>query len=297
MKDGLMKREEIFDKMMESEETRKTWEMLCGSQKPMIPFIGAGVSAWRYSTWKDLLKEIVEKTYSQKCADIVYQALSCTEKPNVKNEKNFHWMEEIAECIFCVKEKYESSFMDENQSPHERDTERPAPRDLMPNPNDILNMLHIFVGNEDAKRKTAALDALYDVFNNSLPKEKGRMSEYQNYFPVLFPDILITTNYDNALEYCYPSILNYSYQDLNNYNRNCPEDKDQNDSSKSTDPCNTEHSWLYKAVSQKLKNQAEKLIGKTETPSSVTVPKMPMLLKVHGSIGKGDRYHFIAGRV
>lgn len=103
--------------------------------------------------------------------------------------------------------------------------------------------------------------------------EHGRVPEYQSYFHRLFKGVLITTNYDRALEKCYPSLFSYSYRDLNqsvqNLNAN-NEDKE---------------SWLYQAVIAKISQMKSQLERNDLTPDEgVTVPDVPMLLKVHGSI-------------
>ena len=105
MDNTLKIRQKSFAKLLNrgQRKNEKNWEMLCSSQFPLVPFIGAGMSAWCYKTWSRLLKDIVAENYSAMCADIVEKALNCTEKPDFKdasNKSNFHWMEEIAECIF-----------------------------------------------------------------------------------------------------------------------------------------------------------------------------------------------------
>lgn len=88
---------------------------------------------------------------------------------------------------------------------------------------------------------------------------------------------MVTTNYDNALECCYSSILSYSYKDLNT--KKIKKDKKEKDN-------NT--SWLFRAVSEKLKRMNGKINGRDMGLPAVTVPDMPMLLKVHGSIERAD---------
>lgn len=40
MQNVLKVRKNIFDKMLEYGDNRKNWEMLCCSDKPLVPFIG-----------------------------------------------------------------------------------------------------------------------------------------------------------------------------------------------------------------------------------------------------------------
>ena len=104
MDNGIRIRQIIFERLMERGDNKKNWEMLCCSNKPLVPFIGAGISAWCYPTWDGLLKKVVEENFSEICADVVGRALCCTEKPKFAEKENmqdkFYWMEEIAECIF-----------------------------------------------------------------------------------------------------------------------------------------------------------------------------------------------------
>ncbi len=93
-------RTDTFEKLMAIEKNRRNWEMLCSSDKPLVPFIGAGISAWCYPMWNDLLKDVVKENFSEECAKIVAAALQSWEtKPDIAPE-DFHWMEEIAEYIF-----------------------------------------------------------------------------------------------------------------------------------------------------------------------------------------------------
>ena len=104
------------------------------------------------------------------------------------------------------------------------------------------------------------------------------MPEYQKYFSRLFSEILVTTNYDKALEKCYSSILSYSYNDLIEIRS---KDDDVSDGMR--------HSWLYNAVIEKIDYMKDKMNGNIHIPDTVMVPDMPMLLKVHGSIERaGD---------
>ena len=81
MDNTLKIRQKSFDKLLNrgQRKNEKNWEMLCSSQFPLVPFIGAGMSAWCYKTWSRLLKDIVAENYSAMCADIVDKALNCTE--------------------------------------------------------------------------------------------------------------------------------------------------------------------------------------------------------------------------
>ena len=89
MEENIRTRKRIFEKilMLEGTDNKRNWEMLCSSGKSLVPFIGAGISAWCYPTWDSLLKGVVEDFFSKKCADVVSDALSCCEKPDVKNQK------------------------------------------------------------------------------------------------------------------------------------------------------------------------------------------------------------------
>lgn len=255
MEENIRTRKRIFEKILtlEGTDNKKNWEMLCSSEKSLVPFIGAGISAWCYPTWDSLLKGIVEEFFSKKCADVVSDALNCRENPDVKNQSDFHWMEEIAECIF----EENSSKYNENMKKYELvNVESKEAADIN------LKRLRDYIGNEGVNKKRAARGALNHRFDDALIKTQ-KIPEYQRYFPILFPHILVTTNYDNALSACYTSKLSYSHMDLNK-----GDDK----------------SWLFKAVSEKLKA----MNGKEAGLPSVTVPDMPMLLKVHGSIERAD---------
>lgn len=266
MEEGFKVRNRVFEKLMDIENNRVNWEMLCCADKPLVPFMGAGTSAWCYPLWDQLLENIVEKTYSKKCAKIVRDALECAknetnrrieglEKNDNDEEEEFSWMEEIAECIFnSNKEIYTK---EENENEHTKEKE-------------VLSNLRNYVGKEWIGKKLEAEQALYRTFSPEVLKENRTRPEYQNYFPILFQDILVTTNYDKALEYCYPSILSYSYNDLN------------------WDKENQKDSWLFKAVIEKLTQMNDRLEKKESGLPSVTVPEMPMLLKVHGSIERAS---------
>lgn len=95
-------------------DNRENWEKLCCSNRPLVPFFGAGISAWCYPTWNNLLKDIVEKVYSPQCAENVQEALDCKICPKFDSElkKPFRWMEEIAECIFETCEKDYKEYME-----------------------------------------------------------------------------------------------------------------------------------------------------------------------------------------
>lgn len=262
MDNGLKVRQILFESLLDEGDNRKNWEKLCSSGRPLVPFVGAGISAWCYPTWNNLLKEIVEKIYSPQCAEIVQDALACERNPelNVKSDtKNtFHWMEEIAECIFETDtdqyKKYVQIF-------------EPGASDDK-NENLALKRLRHYVGDEPNK-KVKAVNELYTAFSEEKLKEKGRLPEYQHFFCKLFQDVLVTTNYDKALESCYSSILSYSYRDLDN-------DKPDTDS------------WLSRAIKGKLYLSQQKLDGKEHFSPKVTIPEMPMLLKVHGSIEQAE---------
>jgi len=264
MDNGIRIRQIIFERLMERGENRKNWEMLCCSNKPLVPFIGAGISAWCYPTWDGLLKKVVEENFSEVCADVVGRALRCKEKPrfaiddeeNETKQRDFYWMEEIAECIF---DDNIDSYNDnkKNFKLVSNDTHETA--DV------ICQQLRNYVGNEGVNKKRGAIKALYAAFDPAVAKESGKMPEYQKLFPKLFNGILVTTNYDKALEICYSSIFSYSYRDLNTDNSDHP-------------------SWLFRAVQDKLKQMQNKLERKNSGETNVTVPDIPMLLKLHGSI-------------
>lgn len=265
MQDGLRMRKNIFEELLELEDNKQNWEMLCSSSLPLVPFMGAGMSAWCFPTWKRLLSNIVTEHYSEKCAAIVEKALECADLPHVSNQDSFHWMEEIAECIFDA---------DRDDYIHNADTFRldsPVSKDAR-NPDFILRQLRDYIGEESIHKKTAAKSALYRTFDDSLLKEAGDMPDYQNYFPILFSGLLVTTNYDNALKCCYPSLLSYSYEDLN--------------ASVSESP--KEASWLFRAVSEKLDQMNDYSNEKEAHSPSVALPDVPMLLKIHGSIERAD---------
>ena len=114
------------------------------------------------------------------------------------------------------------------------------------------------------------MKALYAAFDVAIAKESGKIPEYQKLFPKLFSGILVTTNYDKALENSYPSIFSYSYKDLNRkYNPK-------------------KNSWLFRAVQAKLSQMQRELDGQDNIKTDVSIPDIPMLLKVHGSIEQAN---------
>ena len=305
MKNGLKKRKELFEKLLDMEfdstlegkrkQNNIYWEMLCCSSKPLVPFVGAGVSAWCYETWKGLLKTITKEIFSEKCLNIVNEALKCEEKPYVENIGEFYWMEEIAECIFEEnREEYKKSitkfsiidvstqnrnktnennteYFLNNNGQEQKNMDEKAKEEIgkkRQEATEVLKKLRTYIGEESDAKKRKARKALYRKFDKALLREQGNLPEYQRYFPILFSNLLITTNYDHALECCYPSILNYSYNDL----KNTSTDEDK--------------SWLFQAVCGKLENMNEELNSKEISEQKVTIPDMPMLLKLHGSIEK-----------
>lgn len=263
MEEGFKARNRVFEKLMDIENNKVNWERLCCANKPLVPFMGAGTSAWCYPMWNQLLENIVEETYSKKCAEIVKTALECSKNDSKKEDSNdakeFPWMEEIAECIFNSDRKSYRTGKKKFYISEDNEKEYEA----------LMNLRN-YIGEEWVGKKLEAEQALYRTFNPELLKEKGTRPEYQNYFPILFQDILVTTNYDKALEYCYPSILSYSYNDLN------------------LDTKKQKKSWLFRAVNGKLARMNDKLRKKESGLPSVTIPEMPMLLKVHGSIERAS---------
>jgi len=261
MENGIRIRKIIFEQLMKEDGNRKNWEMLCSSDKPLVPFIGAGISAWCYPTWNDLLIKTVEEKFSEPCAEIVRRALECKGTPNIEDDekkKNFHWMEEIAECIFDENSESYNSYKNKYKIIDDKEQ-------IQNNANTVLQQLRDNVGEESVNKKREAVNALYDAFGSTKLKEKGKMPEYQNFFHRIFSDILVTTNYDKALERCYTSLFSYSYMDLNS----------------STD---TEKSWLFKAIEAKLRQRQNELDGKRKEMVNIPVPDIPILLKLHGSV-------------
>lgn len=267
MENNIRVRSHIFNQLMKDEENRKTWEMLCSTDKPLVPFIGAGISSWCYPMWDDLLQKVVRKNFSEACSKIVAEALQgCKNskyKPTVRQGENepFRWMEEIAEYIF-----------DDNESTFSQNKDMFKPRkqaggdvsEEQKKANETLENLHRHLGGYGINARRAAVKSLYKAFDIERLKKKEGFPEYQNFFPRLFSDLLVTTNYDKALERCYPSIFSYSYSDLKAENEN-------------------EESWLYQAVEEKLNQMQARLQG-TDWAAGIAVPDIPMLLKVHGSI-------------
>lgn len=270
MNNGIRVRQIIFEELMKKQlgDNERNWEMLCCSNKPLVPFIGAGISAWCYPTWTGLLKKVVGDIYPEKCLDVVTRALSCKKKPtfeenNEEKQKNFYWMEEIAECIFDDSEK----------SIRKNRKEFKLAADSQKNSENVIcQQLRDYVGNEGINTKRDAVKALYAAFDTSIAKESTNIPEYQKLFPKLFSGILVTTNYDRALERCYPSIFSYSYKDLNG-----PSKKD-----------GEKHSWLFRAVQAKLTQLQRELDGQDNIKTDVSIPDIPMLLKVHGSIEQAN---------
>lgn len=268
MENSIKIRKMVFDEMMSRHGNKRNWEMLCCSDKPLVPFIGAGMSAWCYPTWNQLLKKIVVENFPEICGDIVEKALKCPKAPDLArpdagagqtDEKIvFHWMEEIAECIF-----------DDNENSYKADREkyRLAKNAAETDENMVFRQLREYVGEESPKKKREAVKALYAAFDTEKLRGNRKMPEYQEFFPKLFSDILVTTNYDKALESCYPSIFSYSYMDLNKEYRE-----------------EGERSWLFRAVDAKLTQMQRRINGTDTAVPGVSVPDIPMLLKVHGSI-------------
>ena len=78
MNDSLKVRHKCFEELLKLGEktNEKNWEMLCSSKFPLVPFFGAGISAWCYKTWGNLLRDIVSEIYSGMCAQIVNDAIN-----------------------------------------------------------------------------------------------------------------------------------------------------------------------------------------------------------------------------
>lgn len=272
MDNGLKVRQIIFENLLGEGENRKNWEKLCASNRPLVPFVGAGISAWCYPTWNNLLRIIVEKVYSHQCAEIVQEALECEEKPNVENRDAFHWMEEIAECIFETHSEAYQKYIKQ----YSLKESKLKGADL------VLHNLRNYVGEEAKNKKVDAVKELYEAFSEEKLKGSAKIPEYQNLFSRLFQDVLVTTNYDKALESCYSSILSYSYMDLN---RGDEGDINWQPHSKYVPQ---KDSWLVQAVMGKLDKRQHELDRKENFRLNVTFPGMPMLLKVHGSIERAN---------
>lgn len=287
MESNIRVRSDAFDSLMVIEQNERNWEMLCSSDKPLVPFIGAGISAWCYKTWDSLLKDVVEENFSEECSKIVVEALQHWEhKPDVEQKQAqeqrpegeaFRWMEEIAEYIFdddedefnANKNKY--TLKKEAGNPQETDNDQQEA-------NRIFENLHRYLGGYGVNTRLAAVESLYKAFGIARMKKKDKVPEYQNFFPRLFPDLLITTNYDKALERCYPSIFSYSYSDLSKENGGA--DKE---------------SWLYRAIEEKLDQMQARIKG-IDKAAGIAVPDVPMLLKVHGSIEQASNIALSRGR-
>lgn len=273
MENTIKFRKQIFEEMMREDKdpkNRENWEKLCCSQTPLVPFIGAGVSAWCYPMWNELLKEVVKDNFSDSCAAAVEKALECRQKPFVEEEDKFHWMEEIAECIFNDKPSPEEKRRFAPLAPpleqgnQASEKERKLHREQTA-ATEVLIELRTCFQEYGPSKKRAAVNSLHDSFSEQRLLENRKNPEYQKFFPKVFTDILITTNYDKALERCYPSIFSYSYRDLHG-----ADEENQ--------------SWLFQAVKEKLEQMQNRLDGKPARAASVSVPNVPMLLKVHGSI-------------
>ena len=262
MESNIGVRTRIFKSLMEIEENYKNWEMLCSSDRPLVPFIGAGISAWCYYTWDSLLEKVVRENFSKECSKVVVEALKCWEdKPDIEKEdlQDFRWMEEIAEYIFDDDEEdfknCKNRFFLKKDADKQKDSNR------------IFENLHRYLGGYGVKARQEAVNSLYDAFSIERMKQAGNIPEYQHFFPRLFPDLLVTTNYDKALEYCYPSIFSYSYSDLGE--KNAIDEKKE--------------SWLCRVIEEKLAQMEARLEG-VDRAAGIAVPNVPMLLKVHGSI-------------
>lgn len=287
MDNGLKVRQILFESLLKEGDNKKNWEKLCCSARPLVPFIGAGISAWCYSTWNDLLRDIVGKVYSSQCAEIVQKALACKTIPKVKNQNTFRWMEEIAECIFETHAKSYDEYIDKYK--HKCEPSDLAGADL------ILYNLRFYVGDEAKNKKVDAVKELYEAFSEEKLKEKGKIPEYQNLFSRLFEDVLVTTNYDKALESCYSSILSYSYMDLNrekgrngNIEESFTESLPHTENQLTTEIQTNTSNWLFRAIICKLEQRQRELDRKENLRLNVIIPRMPMLLKVHGSIERAN---------
>lgn len=286
MDSNIQVRSIIFEKLMKIERNQRNWEMLCSSDKPLVPFIGAGISAWCYQTWDSLLKEVVKENFSEECSKIVVEALQHWEhKPEVKEKQEqekgqevFRWMEEIAEYIFDDDEDEFNNNKNKFTLKKEAGNQQESDYDQQ-EANRILERLHRYLGGYGVNTRQAAVKSLYEAFGIARMKEAEKIPEYQSFFPRLFPDLLVTTNYDKALERCYPSIFSYSYSDLSKENGG--------DANK--------ESWLYRAIEEKLEQMRDNLKG-MDKAASVAVPDVPMLLKVHGSIEQASNIALSRGR-
>lgn len=290
MESSIRVRKMIFDELMEVGNNREHWEMLCCSEKPLVPFIGAGLSAWCYPTWGNLLMEIAAQAFSQKCAGIVKQALALQKnerKPHIRNVSKFHWMEEIAECMFGD-DKETQELVEENYGLQ-------VPGDIiMDEADNCYYKLHKYVGAESGNKKKDAKDFLNKAFDYEELKANKKMPDYQYLLQNLFPDVLITTNYDKALETCNPSIMAYPYYRLNEEQEKTVPAKSQETQSgqqetethriQESGNLKKAHSWLCDAIMAKVSNRQAQIDGREPCIPNVAVPDNPMLLKVHGSI-------------
>lgn len=285
MESNIRVRSNIFGKLMKIGWNQRNWEMLCSSDKPLVPFIGAGISAWCYKTWDLLLKDVVKDNFSEECSKIVVEALGYWEhKPDVEEEKHeqgqevFRWMEEIAEYIFDDDEDEFKNNKNKFKLKREAVNQQESGSDQQ-EANRILDSLHRYLGGYGVNTRQAAVKSLYKAFDIARMKTAEKIPEYQSFFPRLFPDLLVTTNYDKALERFYPSIFSYSYRDLGK--------EDGSDADK--------ESWLYRAVEEKLDLMQASLKG-MDKAANIAVPDVPMLLKVHGSIEQASNIALSRGR-
>lgn len=145
--------------------------MLCCSDKPLVPFIGADISKWCYPLWRELLIGIVREVYSDKCAEFVEEARECTKNPKVRHEEEFLWTKEIAECIFCEDKESYRKIVEKFSLIEKEDNRSLAVR--------ILQNLRDYVGEEFPSKKRDAEKVLYKRFDYALLKESGK-EEYVN---------------------------------------------------------------------------------------------------------------------
>ena len=273
MEDNIRIRAQAFSNLIRRDKNKRNWELLCSSDKPLVPFVGAGISSWCYPMWDELLEDVVKKNFSPDCAKIVGKALRCGRdgnKPSIRVEavedtegekEVFRWMEEIAEYIFDTDE---ISFRENKEKFKLRETASRQENSKQNVANTALEDLHRYLGGYGVNTRQAAVKSLYKAFDIAKLKNAGRFPEYQKFFPRLFPSLLVTTNYDKALEHCYPSIFSYSYSDLGTVDKQ-------------------KKSWLYQAVVEKLRQMQDRLSG-INRPEGIVIPDIPMLLKIHGSI-------------
>ena len=175
MDNGIKIRENIFEDLMKEGNNRKHWEMLCCSNTPLVPMVGAGMSAWCYPTWDTLLTDIVKEKFSNECRDVIAEVLGfiyMNEKKNAENikveniklEDRFYWMEEIAECIFNDNDKK----IDFRDARHRLKTTYPNETDDTIR---LLRRLYYYVGGSAATDKRMAQKKLYEMFDKELLTE------------------------------------------------------------------------------------------------------------------------------